>query len=371
IGALRAAPTETRSESETVKLFARESTITVLGRKAKVAALTQSNEEQGYSPEEVKGFHVEVVNQLPVPTSIHCIGWSLPNLMDGVPFVTQDPIPPGGSRRYNFPLQQSGGYWMHSHYGLQEQQLLSAPMVIRSPKQSKVADAEFTVMLSDFSFTSPKDILKGLTAKKSAMNGKNRDTISDSQPMSRAGQKESLVVQQWDETSKRLVAREVQAAAPDIDVKYNALLANRRTIDDPQVFEAKPGQIVLLRLMAAASATNFFIDTGKLDATIVATDGEDVQPLKGNFFQLSLAQRLDLLVTIPETGGVFPILALGEGASLRNRRATPGTKIPKRPLALRPQRKMGGLDNTQEIHLRAKELLADKPVQRSLPSVLG
>src|SRR5207247_3055630 len=116
IGALRAAPTETRSESETVKLFARESTITVLGRKAKVAALTQSNEEQGYSPEEVKGFHVEVVNQLPVPTSIHWHGLVLPNLMDGVPFVTQDPIPPGGSRRYNFPLQQSGSYWMHSHY---------------------------------------------------------------------------------------------------------------------------------------------------------------------------------------------------------------------------------------------------------------
>ena len=373
IGALRAAPTETRSESETVKLFARESTITVLGRKAKVAALTQSNEEQGYSPEEVKGFHVEVVNQLPVPTSIHWHGLVLPNLMDGVPFVTQDPIPPGGSRRYNFPLQQSGSYWMHSHYGLQEQQLLSAPMVIRSPKQSKVADAELTVMLSDFSFTSPKDILKGLTAKKSAMNGKNRDTMSDSQPMSTAGQKESLVVQQWDETSKRLVAREVQAAAPDIDVKYNALLANRRTIDDPQVFEAKPGQSVLLRLMAAASATNFFIDTGKLDATIVATDGEDVQPLKGNFFQLSLAQRLDLLVTIPETGGVFPILALGEGASLQTGvlLATPGTKVPKRPFALRPQRKMGGLDNTQEIHLRAKEPLADKPVQRSLPSVLG
>ena len=373
IGALRAAPTETRSESETVKLFARESTITVLGRKAKVAALTQSNEEQGYSPEEVKGFHVEVVNQLPAPTSIHWHRLVLPNLMDGVPFVTQDPIPPGGSRRYNFPLQQSGSYWMHSHYGLQEQQLLSAPMVIRSPKQSKVADAELTVMLSDFSFTSPKDILKGLTAKKSAMNGKNRDTISDSQPMSKAGQKESLVVQQWDETSKRLVAREVQAAAPDIDVKYNALLANRRTIDDPQVFEAKPGQSVLLRLMAAASATNFFIDTGKLDATIVATDGEDVQPLKGNFFQLSLAQRLDLLVTIPETGGVFPILALGEGASLQTGvlLATPGTKVPKRPFALRPQRKMGGLDNTQEIHLRAKEPLTDKPAQRSLPSVLG
>src|SRR5438094_1048810 len=189
IGALRAAPTETRSESETVKLFARESTITVLGRKAKVAALTQSNEEQGYSPEEVKGFHVEVVNQLPAPTSIHWHRLVLPNLMDGVPFVTQDPIPPGGSRRYNFPLQQSGSYWMHSHYGLQEQQLLSAPMVIRSPKQSKVADAEFTVMFSDFSFISPQNILKGLMGKSQAMKGKTqKENMSDSKPMSMSEQ---------------------------------------------------------------------------------------------------------------------------------------------------------------------------------------
>ena len=374
IGVLRAASIEPRTEPETVKLFVRESPITVLGKTVKVTALIQSNGEQGYSPEKTNGFHVEVINQLPVPTSIHWHGLVLPNLMDGVPFVTQDPILPGASHRYDFPLKQRGSYWMHSHYGLQEQQLLSAPMVIRSPTQSKVADAELTVMLSDFSFTSPRDILKGLMPKTPAMKGNtNKKGMTDSKPMSMSAQKQSLLLQQWDEASKRLVSREVQAALPDVDVKYDALLANRRTIDDPQVFEVKPGQSVLLRLMAAASATNFFIDTGKLDATIVATDGENVQPLKGNFFQLALAQRLDLIVTIPQTGGVFPILALGEGTALQAGvlLATPGAKIPKQQLAIRAQKTMGGLDNTQEIHLMAKEPLPDKPVQRSLPSVLG
>src|SRR6266496_2974905 len=371
ISALRAAQTVPRSEPETVKLFARESAITVLGKTVKVAALTQSNGEQGYSPEKAKGFHVEVVNQLPVPTSIHWHGLILPNLMDGVPFVTQDPIPPGGSRRYDFPLKQSGSYWMHSHYGLQEQQLLSAPMIIRSAAQTKVADAEFTVMLSDFSFTSPQNILQGLMGKTPAM--KEKKNMPDSKPMNMSQQKRSLVVQQWDAASKRLVSREVQAALPDVDVKYDSLLANQRTIDSPQVFEVKPGQNVLLRVIGAASATNFFIDTGKLDATIIATDGEDVQPLKGNFFQLSTAQRLDLLITIPRTGGVFPILALAEGTSLQAGvvLTTPGAKIPKQPFGIRAQRTMGGLDNTQEIRLIAKEPLADKPVQCSLPSVLG
>jgi FtsP/CotA-like multicopper oxidase with cupredoxin domain len=147
-----------------------------------------------------------------------------------------------------------------------------------------------------------------------------KQNTSDGKAMSMSEQKRSLVVQQWDEASRRLVSREVQAALPDVDVKYDALLANLRTIDDPQVFEVKPGQSVLLRVIGAASATNFFIDTGGLDATIIATDGETVQPLKGNFFQLSTAQRLDLLVTVPETGGVFPILASGRGNLFAGRR---------------------------------------------------
>jgi FtsP/CotA-like multicopper oxidase with cupredoxin domain len=143
------------------------------------------------STEKADGFHVEVVNQLPVPTSIHWHGLVLPNLMDGVPFVTQDPIPPGASHRYDFPLKQSGSYWMHSHYGLQEQQLLSAPMVIRSPVQSKLADAEFTVMLSDFSFTSPQEILKGLAGKKPVMKGKAGEGASDSKKMKMSERKDT------------------------------------------------------------------------------------------------------------------------------------------------------------------------------------
>ncbi len=229
-------------------------------------------------------------------------------------------------------------------------------------------------MLSDFSFTSPQDILKGLIGQAQRMKGMQQEKeMPESKPMSMSEQKESLVVQKWDAASNRLVAQEVQATPPDVDVKYDALLANRRTIDNPQVFEVKPGQRVLLRLMGAASATNFFIDTGKLDATIIATDGEDVEPLKGNFFQLSTAQRLDLLVTIPQTGGVFPVLALGEGSALQTGvlLATPGTKIPKQTLAIRAQQKMGGLDNTQERRLAAKNPLPERPVQRSLPSVLG
>src|SRR5262249_26300201 len=106
-GVLRAAPTETRSEPENVKLFARESQITVDGKTVKVTAVTHPDGERGYSPKKPAGFHFEVVNQLRVPTSIHWHGLILPNLMEGFLFFTQVLIPPGASRRYDFPLKQS------------------------------------------------------------------------------------------------------------------------------------------------------------------------------------------------------------------------------------------------------------------------
>src|SRR5262249_19716507 len=107
--------------SEPVRLFVQDVPLKVLGKELTVIAIEQADGTQGFSPDKADGFHVEVVNQLKVPTSIHWHGLILPSRMDGVPFVTQNPIAPGTSFRYDFPLKQSGTYWMHSHYGLQEQ----------------------------------------------------------------------------------------------------------------------------------------------------------------------------------------------------------------------------------------------------------
>src|SRR5215470_1784841 len=164
--------------SEPVRLFVKEVPLKILGKELTVIAIEQADGTQGFSPEKTDGFHVEVVNQLKVPTSIHWHGLILPNLMDGVPFVTQDPIPPGKSFRYDFPLKQSGTYWMHSHYGLQEQVYNSAPLIIWTPEERAKADRQVVLMFSDFSFTPADQILKGLksgmqsTGMKESSSGK-------------------------------------------------------------------------------------------------------------------------------------------------------------------------------------------------------
>src|SRR5246127_3501084 len=145
-----------------VRLYVREVPITIFGKPGKVIAIEQVNGTMGLHLTEADGFNVEVVNLLKEPTSIHWHGLILPALMDGVPFVSQEPIPPNGTMAYKFPLIQSGTYWMHSHYRLQEQLLNAAPLIIEDPEERGKADQQVVVLLSDFSFKSPEQILSKL-----------------------------------------------------------------------------------------------------------------------------------------------------------------------------------------------------------------
>jgi FtsP/CotA-like multicopper oxidase with cupredoxin domain len=50
-------------------------------------------------------------NELPQPSSIHWHGIRIANAMDGVAYLTQDPVAPGASFDYSFDLPDAGTYW--------------------------------------------------------------------------------------------------------------------------------------------------------------------------------------------------------------------------------------------------------------------
>jgi FtsP/CotA-like multicopper oxidase with cupredoxin domain len=355
-----------------VRLYVREVPLKVLGKEVTTVEIVQENGTEGLYAQKSEGFNVEVVNQLKVPTSIHWHGLVLPALMDGVPFVSQEPIPPNGTMAYKFPLVQSGTYWMHSHYGLQEQLLNAAPLIIESPEEKAKADQQEVILLSDFSFKSPEQILNGLKGGMEKMKGMGKSPgTSEMKSMPMKPMKQKLLSQRWDESTQRFVAVAAMSELPDTDVKYDALLANRRTLEDPQLFRVQAAKTVLLRIINGSSATNFFVDTGELMAELTAVDGQDVSALHGNFFQLATAQRIDLRVKIPDQGGVFPILAQGEGTGQRCGviLTTEGKTIPK--FSRQAEVVTAGLDNTQELRLVASHALAEKPVDRALQCILG
>lgn len=66
-------------------------------------------------------LHVNFTNNLPQDTTIHWHGVRVPNAMDGVPGVTQDPIAPGDSFVYEFTPKDAGTFWFHPHNRSSEQ----------------------------------------------------------------------------------------------------------------------------------------------------------------------------------------------------------------------------------------------------------
>ena len=71
-------------------------------------------------------------------------------------------IAAGKSQGYDY-RPTPGTHWMHSHHGLQEQALLAAPLIVHSEEDLAADVQEVTVLLHDFSFRQPEEILAGLT----------------------------------------------------------------------------------------------------------------------------------------------------------------------------------------------------------------
>ena len=261
--------------------------IEVLGRAATVYGITNAAGGNGLIAREGDRFTGDVLNRSGGDLVMHWHGQVLAPADQDRARPDGGALADGASDSLDFALTP-GTHWMHSH-ALTEQQLLAAPMVT---VEADATTPEAVVMLHDFAFRSPAEILAELGATKlHDMADMGSMAMADGTTMAMPGM--------------------VHAN----DVAYDAFLANDRTLADPEVIEVTPGPF-RLRLINGATATAFWIDTG-LPTQVIATDGTPCKPMAGQHFPIAQGQRLDLLVTIPPEGGAFPILAQVEAARMR------------------------------------------------------
>lgn len=100
-----------------------------------------------------QGDRVRIIvrNALPDETTVHWHGLRVLNAMDGVPQVTQVPIPTGGEFTYEFSVPDSGTYWYHPHQKSFEQVArgLYGAFIVEESRPIEV-DREVLWVLSDF-----------------------------------------------------------------------------------------------------------------------------------------------------------------------------------------------------------------------------
>jgi FtsP/CotA-like multicopper oxidase with cupredoxin domain len=280
--------------------------IEVNGKPASVLGVRQLDGTFGIRTEVGKRFRVRLENRLEEPSLIHWHGLTPPWQQDGVPGVSAPPISAGGSADYDFPLRFGGTFWMHSHQGLQEQLLLAAPLIIRD-QRDRPGEQEVIMMLADFSFTPPDQIFaelkKGGGMPPGAMMGSSPSAPAPAKAKGKANG-----------TMAPGMAMGGPAGKPDLnDVKYDAFLANDRTLGDPEVVKVEPGGRVLLRVINASSMSAFHVDLGTLDGELIAVDGFPVAPAVARRFPIAVAQRLDIRLALPRGAAAHPVLAVLEG----------------------------------------------------------
>ena len=270
---------------------------------AKVYAILGANGRHGIMAREGDRFAGTLLNASDEPLQMHWHGQML------APF-DQDRARPGGG---TLPVGQSdthdflltpGTHWMHSH-SLSEQQLLAAPMIARERDAGDVQDV--VIMLHDFAFRSPQEILAELGGS-SAHGGHAKSPAATSMP---APQPTGMphgpgMMPGMSGHSMRMPHAN--------DVRYDAYLANDRTLDDPDVITVEKGGRVRLRVINGGTATAFFVSTPGLSSRCIAVDGAPCQSLAAGRYPMAQGQRIDLLVEIPRDGGTFPIMAQVEGA---------------------------------------------------------
>jgi FtsP/CotA-like multicopper oxidase with cupredoxin domain len=285
-------PNSVESARSATILQLQRRTIEVNGKPASVFAIRQPDGTSGIITEVGKRFRVRLQNNIDQPSLIHWHGLTPPWQQDGVPGISAPPIPPGGSADYDFPLRFGGTFWMHSHQGLQEQSLMLAPLIIHDDR-NRPGDQEVVLVLNDFSFTPPEQVFAGL--KKSG-----------SMPNMAAGAPQMASATGMTPTGA--------APAPDLnDVKYDAFLANDRTLADPEVVKVEPGGHVLLRVINGSSMSNYHLDLGQLKGELIAVDGFRTSSVIASRFPIAVAQRLDIRLELPREPAAYPVLAVLEG----------------------------------------------------------
>lgn len=235
---------------------------------------------------------IRVRNRLQQDTSIHWHGIILPANMDGVPGLSFAGIAPGGLYEYRFKLQQNGTYWYHSHSGLQEQAGVYGPLVIeaRDPEPFTY-DRDYVVMLSDWSDQPPEHLLHTLK-KQSDYYNRHKRTVSDFiDDVARDGWSASV--------ADRAMWAEMKMSPTDLAdvnaVAYRYLL-NGQTAESNWTGVFAQGEKLRLRLINGSAMSYFDVRIPGLKMTVVAADGQYVQPVSVDELRIAVAETYDVIV---------------------------------------------------------------------------
>ncbi|MBA2079416.1 copper resistance system multicopper oxidase [Rhodanobacter sp. PCA2] len=247
---------------------------------------------------------LRVTNRLAVPTSIHWHGILLPFQMDGVPGISYPGIAPGETFTYRFPVRQSGTYWYHSHSRFQEQTGLYGAIVVEpSGGERYRPDRDYVVMLNDWSDSSPEHIFATLKRQSDYYNFAEPTAPEFFSDVRSMGLQAALAKRKMWNTM-----RMSPSDLSDVSGYTYTYLMNGTTPNGNWSGLFRPGEKVRLRFINGSSMTYFDVRIPGLKMTVIAADGQDVEPVPVDEFRIGVAEIYDVLVE-PQEDRAYTVFA--------------------------------------------------------------
>jgi CopA family copper-resistance protein len=235
---------------------------------------------------------LSVTNRLPEATSIHWHGIRSPAGMDGVPGLSFRGILPGETFVYKIPVRQNGTYWYHGHSRFQEQTGLYGGLIIEPRDKDPIEfDRDYAVVLSDWTDQNPDIVFGNLKKQSDYYNFQKRTAGTFLKDVKSKGLASAV--------SNRLMWGRMNMTPNDIsDVTGSTYtyLINGKPPSENWTALFDPGQRIRLRFVNAAAMTFFDIRIPGLQMTVVAADGNPVQPVVVDEFRMGVAETYDIIV---------------------------------------------------------------------------
>ena len=293
--------------SKTVRydLYVRDTIVDFSGKKKRAIAVNGQIPMPTLTFTEGDIAEIYVHNELNEETSMHWHGLFLPNQYDGVPNLTQMPIKPHTTHLYKFPIIQHGTHWYHSHTGLQEQIGMYGSFIMNKrnedPTFRKGIDDLPTVpvILSEWTDLKPENVHRMLHNATDWFAIKKGTTQSYAEAI-RQGHFKTKIANEW----KRMNAMDVS------DVYYDKFLINGK--NESQLSQFKAGDKIRLRISNGGASTYFWLTYAGGKMTVVANDGNDVEPVEVDRLIIAVSETYDVIVTIPADKTSYELLATPE-----------------------------------------------------------
>ena len=292
-------------EGPEVSLAIRRESLPIDGQEAQPITINGTSPGPLIRLKEGQDAVLRVTNLLDESTSIHWHGLILPPEMDGVPGVSFAGIAPGETFTYRFPVRQNGTYWYHSHSGLQEQLGHAGPLIIDAAEREPIRyDREHVLLLTDWTFEDPMSVFRNLKSMIDGYYNFQERTIADffADVREKGFSQTAEMRGMW--AKMRMSSRDIA----DVTGSTYTYLLNGHSPQENWNALFKAGERVRLRVINGSAMSYFDVRIPGLKMTVVAADGQPVQPVPVDEFRIGVAETYDVLVS-PEDDRAYTIFA--------------------------------------------------------------